>query len=141
MKKMSREKLVRLFVEERKKTDELNAEIEKLTAKLEDKNVAIGRAGSIADAALSLSGVFEAAQDACDRYVGSVEAAVARRESESAERDAMSKKRAEELLNEAMKGSEAILKEAVRQGEAILAEAKRRAGEIEREAKEKTRYD
>ena len=47
-------------------------EIKQLRMQLEDRTVAAESAGSIAEAALKLNGVFEAAQKAADQYVASV---------------------------------------------------------------------
>lgn len=74
----------------KERLDEKDAQIERLKAKLDDKDAEIANltetlerertsrrieldeAGSIAEAALRLSGIFEAAQDAADRYLENV---------------------------------------------------------------------
>ena len=72
------------------KLNEKDAQLEKLKGRLDDKDREIGtlretleqerssrrieldEAGSIAEAALKLSGIFEAAQDAADRYMENI---------------------------------------------------------------------
>ena len=47
--------------------------ISRMRQQLEDKHTKIETAGSIAEAALSLSNVFDAAQDAADRYLADIQ--------------------------------------------------------------------
>ena len=53
---------------------ELREELAAAEAALNDKRIKIDRAGSIAEASLSLNGVFEAAQAACRQYIENIEA-------------------------------------------------------------------
>lgn len=122
LKKMSRGELVSLLLEEKRKNEALSAEADELRRLLGDRSLAIERSGSMAEAALALNGVFDAADAACRQYAENVEALTARRNEEA-------KRGAEEVLREAKRGSEAILAEAKRQGEALLREAKRRSEE------------
>ena len=127
LKKASREQLVGLLSAERKKNADLNERIASLEKELEDKKIRIENSGSIAEASLSLNGVFEAAEAACRQYAENVEALCADRDRMSALREEYSKMAAEEIITEVRRGSEAILSEAIRLGEKILKEAKRRA--------------
>ena len=61
-----------MLLEQEKEIETLQAENAELKAKLEDKKVIIANAGTISDAALKLSGIFEAAQKAADIYLASV---------------------------------------------------------------------
>lgn len=127
LKKASREQLVGLLSAERKKNADLNERIASLEKELEDKKIRIENSGSIAEASLSLNGVFEAAEAACRQYAENVEALCADRDRTSALREEYSKMAAEEIITEVRRDSEAILSEAIRLGEKILKEAKRRA--------------
>lgn len=51
---------------------QLNEELQKLQAQLNERTVILQESGSIAEASLKLSKVFEAAQAAADRYLESV---------------------------------------------------------------------
>lgn len=62
-----------------RKIDELNLEVQQLQQQLQDtqqqlesRHIDLVEAGSIAEAALRLNGVFEAAQAACDQYVENI---------------------------------------------------------------------
>lgn len=69
LKRMKRGELLKLLIEAEKENQKLAEENEALKQKLADKTVAIENSGSIAEAALKLSGIFEAAQAAADRYL------------------------------------------------------------------------
>ena len=73
--KMSRKELLEMLLEQSRLLDSREKEIERLNALLEDRRVIAEKAGSIAEAALRLSGVFEAAQKAADIYLESIGAA------------------------------------------------------------------
>ncbi len=127
LRKLNRDQLADLLLDERKKVSELEEQILSLQEKLDEREIRIANAGSIAEASLSLNGVFESAEAACRQYVENVERLCADLERSSAMRDEYSKKAAEEIIAEAKRGSEAILSEAIRIGESILKEAKKRS--------------
>lgn len=60
-------------VEENKK---LKEQLGKMKARLDDRQIKIDKAGSIAEAALQLNGVFEAAQNAAKQYLENVRSLV-----------------------------------------------------------------
>ncbi len=72
LKKLSRADLLELLLEERRENDRLRAVLRKACEKLADKKVRIDNAGSIAEAALRLNGVFEAAEAAASQYLDNV---------------------------------------------------------------------
>ncbi len=72
LKKLSRKQLLELLLQQAERVEELEAEVEALQAKLEDKTVGVSQSGSIAEAALKLNGVFEAAQAAADQYLENI---------------------------------------------------------------------
>ena len=127
LKKLNREKLAGLLAEERRRAADLEDEIASLKKKLKEREIKIENAGSIAEASLSLNGVFESAEAACRQYIENVEKLCADRERSSEMREEYSRRAAEEIITEAKRGSEAILSEAIRLGEKILKEAKKRA--------------
>lgn len=72
LKRLSRADLLALLLEERRKNDELSAELEQVKEKLADKNLQIEQSGSLAEAALRLNGVFEAAEAAAAQYLENI---------------------------------------------------------------------
>lgn len=72
LKKLKRSELLEILVGLSEQNDALTAENETLKARLAERTLTLEHAGSIAEAALQISGVFAAAQDAADRYLESV---------------------------------------------------------------------
>ncbi len=72
LRKLSRKELLELLLAQTEDFERCRAENEELRKKLEDRDYKLSNAGSIAEAALSLSGIFEAAQKAADDYVEQV---------------------------------------------------------------------
>ena len=67
LKKLNREELLELLLEQTRRNDELERQ-------LNERAIALEKAGNIAEAALALHKVFESAQAAADTYVESVRA-------------------------------------------------------------------
>ena len=72
LKKLSRKELLELLLEQTKRIEELENEIDNLNKKLESKKVIFKNAGSLADAALQLSGIFSVAHEAADIYLSNI---------------------------------------------------------------------
>ena len=77
MKYLSRAELIDIIYELQKQNDEKDARMHKMQAALEERTIRLANAGSIAEAAIGISGVFEAAQAAADQYLASIRAAEA----------------------------------------------------------------
>lgn len=75
LKKLSRSDLLQMLIEQVKENDRLKAELEEKDRLLRDRQIKIQECGSIAEAALKLNGVFEAAQAAAQQYIDNVKAA------------------------------------------------------------------
>lgn len=69
LRKLSRIDLLELLLEKSRENEKLKEELEQVKAQLDDRKINIEKAGSIAEAALALNGVFEAAQLAADQYL------------------------------------------------------------------------
>ena len=72
---LRRADLIDIIYELEKQGDEKDVQIKELQAVLEERTLRISNAGSIAEVALNINGVFEAAQAAADQYLLSVRAA------------------------------------------------------------------
>lgn len=75
LRRLSRRDLLGLLEELSRENDRLRAELDEANKKLEDRHVRLQRCGSMAEAALELGGVFEAADRAVAIYRQSVEEA------------------------------------------------------------------
>jgi len=72
LKKLTRLELLELMYDQSKELDRLRAELEETKEKLAEKELQISEAGSLADAAVKISGVLEAAQNAADLYLQNI---------------------------------------------------------------------
>ena len=74
LKHLTRAELLELLLDMSEELENTKAELEKLKAEEADRQIKLSKAGNIAEAALSLSGIFEAAQKAADDYLAGVKA-------------------------------------------------------------------
>lgn len=84
MQKLNRAELLEMLLQRTRECDELRAELDAVRGRLESRELAVTESGSIAEAAIRVSGVFEAAQQAADQYVENVRLRYAEKEAESA---------------------------------------------------------
>jgi len=73
LKRLRRRDLLEMLLELSKENEQLRSHVSELEAQLQDRRLTISNAGTLAEAALQLSGVFQAAQDACDQYIYNVQ--------------------------------------------------------------------
>lgn len=71
-KKLKRGELLELLIEQTEENQRLTKAIKRLEEQLAQRVILMEEAGSIAEAALGLSKVFDQAQDAADRYLESI---------------------------------------------------------------------
>lgn len=72
LRKLRRSDLFELLVEQAKEIEELQNQVKELEDKLESRELEVTDEGSIAEAALAISKVFEEAQAATDTYLYNV---------------------------------------------------------------------
>lgn len=73
LKKLTRAELLEMLIEQSKKVQQLQVELDDAYARLESRELSLSKAGSIAEASLQMSGIFEAAQQAADQYLVNVQ--------------------------------------------------------------------
>lgn len=100
LKKLSRAELLEMLIEQSKRAEELQEKLDKAEAELNNRQLKVDEAGSIAEASLRLNGVFEAAQAASEQYLENIRALQERQDKICAKREVESKKEAECLLAE-----------------------------------------
>ena len=71
-KRLSRSQLIEIIYQYQLKQDELTAENEKLSKELADKRLRVREAGNLAEAALEIHNVMQAAQDAATHYLAEI---------------------------------------------------------------------
>lgn len=104
LKFLSRKELIEIIYQLKKNELALQRENETLRKQLEDKRIQVTEAGSVADAAMALSGVFASAQTAADQYLAEIE-----QRRRDIERDYTA------LMQYARKKADAMLREAAAQ--------------------------
>lgn len=107
--KLSRKELLEILIKQSSEIERLQTALAEAEAKLSDREIKISKAGSIAEAALALNGMFEAAEASISQYTENI------------------RKTDEKCL--------AIQKEAEQRARLIIAAAKSKAEGIESEAK------
>ena len=71
---MKRADLIEIIYQLQKSEEALKSEIADLKSQIENHRINIENSGSVAEAALKLSGIFEAAQNAADLYLEEIKA-------------------------------------------------------------------
>lgn len=69
LRRLSRAELVELLLELSRENSTLRAQLEEAQAALQDRTLRMEEAGTMAEAAMKLTGVFEAADAACRLYM------------------------------------------------------------------------
>lgn len=72
LKRLRRDELLEMLIAQSKRTDQLQAELDAARAQLASRAIVLEEAGSIAEAALRINGVFEAAQAAAQQYLDNI---------------------------------------------------------------------
>ena len=72
LRKLRRGELLEMLLEQTKENETLKNRIADLEARINTREITIKESGSIAEAALKLNGVFEAAQKAAEQYLENI---------------------------------------------------------------------
>lgn len=82
-KRLSRGELLELLIAQMEENEKLKKRLAKAKAELADRQILIEEAGTMAEAALKLNGVFEAADQAARQYLENVRRMAGERSGES----------------------------------------------------------
>lgn len=72
LKKLNRKQLLELLLIQTNRADELEKRLSEMQKALNDREITLSEAGSIAEAALKLNGIFEAADAAAKQYLDNI---------------------------------------------------------------------
>lgn len=128
LRRLRRDDLLQILINQQRQIDELNESLKKAQAAVEERRIAIEESGSVAEAALKLNGVFEAAQAAADQYAQQMREDTDAMRAQIEKDAADSKRTAEEVVRAARSEADRILREAERtkaEAERLMAEAGR----------------
>ena len=126
LRRLRRDDLLQILINQQRSLDEYAALVEDYETQLNDRRISVEESGSLAEAALKLNGVFEAAQKAADQYLEETRARAQslRDEIEKAEREKEDAHRqAGEILEKARAEAERIVSIARREAEALQLQA------------------
>ena len=73
LRRLSRSELLEMLIAQTEENDRLKIRLEQAEAQLRDRRISIDKAGSLAEAALSLNGVFQAAEAAAQQYLENIQ--------------------------------------------------------------------
>lgn len=111
---LSRMELIQILLEQTRETERLKKELDDAKEQLNDRRILISRAGSIAEATVSINQLMETAQATADQYVESVK----QEYTAKLKKEYAARQRKMELLEEATKQRcMQMLKEAKREAE------------------------
>lgn len=126
LKKLNRRELLELLLQARQENERLQQEMEQLRAESGEQALQVEEIGSIAEASLKLSGVFEAAQRAADLYLENVRL-TCQEQSDTAER-----------LRQEIGELETVLETRRRECDEMVEETQRYCENLVRQAQEKS---
>lgn len=69
LKKLNRRELLEMLISQTRRVEMLEKQLAEAERQLQDKNLVISEAGTLADAVVKLNGVMEAAQNAAQQYL------------------------------------------------------------------------
>lgn len=134
LRRMGRRELVEIIYALQKNDADQAQQIERLKTQLRNRAIAVEKAGSIADAALVLNGVFERAQEAADQYLASV---ASQQEQATAEADRIvetARQTASRMIEEAAQRAEDLEQQAQAKARTIVQEAENHAKQTNEQA-------
>lgn len=103
IKRLSRRELVDIIYQLKTNEQEMQNELESLKKELEDKRIRISEAGSIADAAMSVTNVFSTAQMTADLYLREISLMKEDTEKACAKKIEEAEKKVKEILSDGEK--------------------------------------
>lgn len=129
LKRLSRSELLEMLIGQMEENERLKTALEQARKKTESRQIAIDRAGSIAEAALSLNGVFDAAEAAAAQYLenirrlsGSQEAVCRQMEEEAKAKAQAIRAEAEEYSRKTRSEADLYKKQVIQRIQALLRE-------------------
>lgn len=117
LKRLSRSDLLEMLLELTRENEQLRREAKELRQQISQRNITIDNCGSLAEAALQLNGVFQAAQEACDQYAENIRSRSENMEAQCRQMEREAQEKCDEMISRAKEEARRILEEAQRQTE------------------------
>ena len=135
LRRMRRAELVEIIYALKQSEDQLKEQNAALTAQLQDRQLRISKAGSIAQAAMELNKVFEAAQAAADDYLHSVQVGREDAQVAAANTVAQARSEAQRILAQAQADADQLKASTRQECDAMAAEAEQKRARTEADCK------
>lgn len=136
LKRLNRSELLEILLDQAQEIEQLNAQIDDLKKKLEDKTILINESGSIAEASIKLTNIFEEAQKAADLYLENTKMLVEEKEIGADTYEKEHKAKADEIMAKSMEESKKMLFDAKAESDKMKEEASKEASKTLEDAKE-----
>lgn len=127
MKKLRRDELLEMLIEQTKQKDELQLRLAEAEEQLQSRELIVQEAGTLADAALQLNAIFEAADAAASQYLDNVQTLVVRQKAAAERMEAETRQSVERQLADVTEKCRIMEEETQRKCEAMKAEAQKEA--------------
>ena len=101
LKNLTRQELLELHAEQTERADALELELAEARKELADRSISMTECGTLAEAALKLNGIFEAADASVAQYVENIKSMTANRKALCSKMELAAKKRAAETIQKA----------------------------------------
>lgn len=134
MKRLRRDELLEMLIEQTKRGDALEEEMAQLRTQLQDRQLAIEEAGTLADAALQLNAIFEAADSAAAQYLENVRTLTQRQKETAQQMEQETRQSVERQMAEARQSAERQLKDMEERCKALEAETERKCEAMKAQA-------
>lgn len=136
---LSRSELLQMMIAQSRELEELRTRLDRAETALRRREIAMDRAGSIAEAALQLNGVFDAAEAACQQYTENIRDLSGRQQEICQRLEQESQARSSALLAEAQSRSQELERQTRERCQAMERQTEERCRELDRQTQEKAR--
>lgn len=101
LRKAGRTDLLRLLLEQRRENEKLRQQLSEMEERLRNRQITIDQSGTLAEAALKLSGIFDAAETACQYYTENIRGLSGRQEEICRTMERETKEKCDRMLEQA----------------------------------------
>lgn len=128
LRKLSRVELLEMLLEQSKEVARLKKELNKANEQLKSREILIDEAGSIAEAALQVNGIFDVAQEAADQYLDNIQLLSGRQ-----------KQICKKIEQESMQRTMSMIEETKQRCQAMEAQTREKCNQMMKKAEEESR--
>lgn len=128
LRKLSRVELLEMLLEQSKEVARLQEELNKANEQLKSREILIDEAGSIAEAALQVNGIFDVAQEAADQYLENIYSLSGRQ-----------KEICKKIEQESMQRTMSMIAETKQRCQAMEAQTREKCNQMMKKAEEESR--